>query len=60
MTKEREFRYKVHPISIKMYHDLNEIYWWNNMKKDVANLVDKYIDFQQVKVEHLRFHGISI
>lgn len=24
-----------------MYHDLEEIYWWNGMKKGIAEFVDK-------------------
>ncbi|XP_074337225.1 uncharacterized protein LOC141674390 [Apium graveolens] len=27
------FRYSIHPGSIKMYHDLKEYYWWPNMKE---------------------------
>ena len=32
-------RYVVHPGSTKMYHNLKTIYWRNNMKRDVANLL---------------------
>ncbi|KAL8120200.1 hypothetical protein AgCh_017373 [Apium graveolens] len=34
-------RYKVHPGSTKMYQDLKEYYWWPNMKKDVAEWVNR-------------------
>ncbi|KAF3668716.1 putative LRR receptor-like serine/threonine-protein kinase MRH1-like [Capsicum annuum] len=47
-------RYVVHPGSTKMYQDLKNIYWWNNMKRDVANYVAKCLNCQQVKVEHMR------
>ena len=33
--------YSVHPSSTKMYHTLKDTYWWNGMKKDVAEFVTK-------------------
>ncbi|XP_070007481.1 uncharacterized protein [Nicotiana sylvestris] len=35
-----------------MYHDLKEVYWWNNMKRDVVNFVAKCPNCQQVKAKH--------
>lgn len=32
--------YIVHPESTKMYKDLKTSYWWNNMKRDVAQYVE--------------------
>ena len=32
-------RYSIHPYSTKMYHDLKQIYWWDGMKKDIADYV---------------------
>ncbi|XP_070046030.1 uncharacterized protein [Nicotiana tomentosiformis] len=32
-------RYAVHPGATKMYRDLRQIYWWNGMKKDIAEMV---------------------
>lgn len=58
LTKSHESMYTVHPGSTKMYHNLKEIYWWNNIKRDVTNFVAKCIVCQQVKVEHLRLGGI--
>lgn len=49
-----ESRYVVYPSSMKMYHDLKEIHWWDNMKRYVANFMAKCIVCQQVKVEHMR------
>ncbi|XP_070040600.1 uncharacterized protein [Nicotiana tomentosiformis] len=42
-------RYSVHPGSTKMYHDLKEVYWWNDMKRGVADFVAKCSNCQQVK-----------
>ena len=35
-----------------MYRDLRQYFWWNNMKKEVAEYVDKCLTCQEVKVEH--------
>ncbi|XP_070050022.1 uncharacterized protein [Nicotiana tomentosiformis] len=44
MIEANAFRYSVHPGSIKMYHDLKEIYWWNDMKMNVADFVASWDD----------------
>ncbi|WMV30320.1 hypothetical protein MTR67_023705 [Solanum verrucosum] len=42
-----------------MYHELREVYWWNSMKKCIADFVSKCPNFQQVKVEHQRPSGVA-
>ena len=37
-----------------MYHDLKQIYWWDGMKKDIAEYVAKCLNCQQIKAEHLK------
>ena len=44
--------YSVYPGAMKMYQGLNECFWWNEMKKDVAEYVSKCLTYQKVKVEH--------
>lgn len=51
-------RYSIHPGATKMYRDLQEIYWWNGMKKDITEFVAKCLNCQQVKVEHQRLGGV--
>jgi hypothetical protein len=46
--------YTVHPRSIKMYHDVKGLYWWNNMNKDIAKFMEQCLTYQQAKVEHQR------
>ena len=46
--------YSIHPGSTKMYHDLKDSYWWNGMKRDIADFVSKCLTCQQVKLEHQR------
>ena len=33
--------YTIHLSSTKMYHDLHENFWWNNMKKEIAHFVEQ-------------------
>ena len=47
-------RYSIHPGSTKMYHDLKQIYWWDGMKKDIAEYVAKCPNCQQVKEEYIK------
>ena len=48
--------YNIHPGSNKMYHDLKDTYWWNEIKRDIADFMFKCFTCQQVKLEH---HGSS-
>ncbi|KAL0426180.1 UNVERIFIED_CONTAM: hypothetical protein Slati_2792800 [Sesamum latifolium] len=42
----------MHPGTVKMYLNLRPYYWWQTMKKDVAEFVAKCMTRQQVKAEH--------
>ena len=42
-----------------MYHDLKQIYWWDGMKKDIADYVAKCPNCQQVKAEYLKPGGLT-
>ena len=44
--------YAMHPGSTKMYRTQKEYYWWQGMKKDIADYVSKCLTCQQVKAEH--------
>ena len=46
--------YSVHLGGTKMYRDLRQYFWWNNMKKDVEEYVDRCLICQKVKAEHQR------
>ena len=50
--------YSIHPGSTKKYHDLKDTYWWNGMKRDIADFVSKCLTCQQVKLEHQRPSGL--
>src|SRR5262249_52174447 len=50
--------YTVHPGGTKMYQDLKCHYWWNGMKREIADFVAKCEVCQQVKAEHQRPGGL--
>nr|XP_009778615.1 PREDICTED: uncharacterized protein LOC104227933 [Nicotiana sylvestris] len=52
-------RYAVHPGATKMYRGLRQIYWWNGMKKDIAEMVAQCPNCQQVKAEHQGSGGLT-
>ncbi|XP_070004819.1 uncharacterized protein [Nicotiana sylvestris] len=59
MVEAHTSRYSMHPGSTKMYHYVKEIYWWNDMKRGVADFVAKCSNCQQVKAEHQRPGGLA-
>ena len=42
-----------------MYCDLREVYWWNGMKRNIEDIMSKYPNCQQVKVEHQKPGGMN-
>ena len=51
-------RLSLHPGMTKMYQDLKETFWWQGMKKDVAQFVSACLTCQKAKVDHQRLGGI--
>ncbi|GJT39801.1 putative reverse transcriptase domain-containing protein [Tanacetum coccineum] len=39
MNEWHKSKYSIHPGAKKMYHDLKMLYWWLNMKADIATYV---------------------
>nr|GEY22578.1 putative reverse transcriptase domain-containing protein [Tanacetum cinerariifolium] len=52
MHESHKSKYSIHPGSNKMYHDLKKLYWWPNMKADIATFVSKCLTCAMVKAEH--------
>ena len=50
--------YSVHPGGIKMYKDLKQHFWWNDIKREIARHMAKYLVCQRVKAEHRRPGGL--
>ncbi|GJR20543.1 putative reverse transcriptase domain-containing protein [Tanacetum coccineum] len=51
-------RYSAHPGVDKMYYDLQDMYWWSGMKRDIATYVSECLTCAKVKAEHQRPSGL--
>nr|GEW86581.1 putative reverse transcriptase domain-containing protein [Tanacetum cinerariifolium] len=45
-------------MSDKMYHDLKKLYWWPNMKADIATYISKCLTCVKVKAEYQKQSGL--
>ncbi|GJR24767.1 reverse transcriptase domain-containing protein [Tanacetum coccineum] len=43
-----------------MYQDVKKLYWWPNMKADIATYVSKCLTCAKVKAEHQRQSGLLV
>jgi hypothetical protein len=58
LDEAHKSRYSIHPGSDKMYQDLKILYWWPNMKADIASYVSKCLTCAKVKVEYQKPSGL--
>ncbi|GJW05196.1 putative reverse transcriptase domain-containing protein [Tanacetum coccineum] len=58
MLESHKSKYSIHPGSDKMYQDLRKLYWWPNMKADIATYVSKCLTCAKVKAEHQKPSGL--
>ncbi|GKC78139.1 putative reverse transcriptase domain-containing protein [Tanacetum coccineum] len=58
MHESHKSKYSIHPGSDKMYQDLKLLYWWLNMKADIATYVSKCLTCSKVKAEHQKPSGL--
>ncbi|GJR44474.1 putative reverse transcriptase domain-containing protein [Tanacetum coccineum] len=54
MHESHKSKYSIHPGSEKMYQDVKKLYWWPNMKADIAAYVSKCLTYTRVTGEHQR------
>ncbi|GKE93670.1 putative reverse transcriptase domain-containing protein [Tanacetum coccineum] len=54
MHESHKSKYSIHPGSDKMYQDMKKLYWWPNMKANIATYVSKCLTCAKVKAEHQR------
>nr|GFC24079.1 putative reverse transcriptase domain-containing protein [Tanacetum cinerariifolium] len=45
MHESCKSKYSIHPGSDKMYQDMKKLYWWSNMKADIATYDNITMDF---------------
>ncbi|KAA0059807.1 pol protein [Cucumis melo var. makuwa] len=50
--------FSMHLGSTKMYQDLKRVYWWRNMKREVAEFVSRCLVCQQVKAPRQKPAGL--
>nr|GEZ88798.1 putative reverse transcriptase domain-containing protein [Tanacetum cinerariifolium] len=60
MHESRKSKYSIHTGSKKMYQDMKKLYWWPNMKADIATYISKCLTCAKVKVEHQRPSGLLV
>nr|GEZ67110.1 putative reverse transcriptase domain-containing protein [Tanacetum cinerariifolium] len=58
MHELHKSKYSIHPGFDKMYQDLKQLYWWPNMKAEIATYVSKCLTCTKVKAEHQRPSGL--
>ncbi|GJW12186.1 putative reverse transcriptase domain-containing protein [Tanacetum coccineum] len=60
MHESHKSKYSIHPSSNKKYQDIKNLYWWPNMKADIATYVNKCLTCAKVKAEHQRPLGLLV
>ncbi|GKD90974.1 putative reverse transcriptase domain-containing protein, partial [Tanacetum coccineum] len=60
MHESHKSKYSIHPGSDKMYQDMKKLYWWPNMKANIATYVSKCMTCARVKDEHQRPSGLLV
>ncbi|GJS28766.1 putative reverse transcriptase domain-containing protein [Tanacetum coccineum] len=50
MHESHKSKYSIHPGSDKMYQDMKKLYWWPNMKAEIATYVSKCLTCAKVKL----------
>ncbi|GJY75026.1 putative reverse transcriptase domain-containing protein [Tanacetum coccineum] len=58
MHESHKSKYSIHPGLDKMYQDLKLLYWWPDMKADIATYVSKCLTCAKVKAKHQKPSGL--
>nr|GEY07842.1 reverse transcriptase domain-containing protein [Tanacetum cinerariifolium] len=59
MHESHKSKYSIHPGFDKMYQDMKKLYWWTNMKANIATYVSKCLTCAKVKAKHQRPSGLE-
>nr|GEU72900.1 retrotransposon protein, putative, Ty3-gypsy subclass [Tanacetum cinerariifolium] len=60
MHQSHKSTYSMHPGSDKMYQNMKKLYWWPNMKVNIATYVRKCLTCARVNAEHQRPSGLLV
>ncbi|GJV55051.1 putative reverse transcriptase domain-containing protein [Tanacetum coccineum] len=60
MHESHKSKYSIHSGSDEMYQDMKKLYWWANMKVNIATYVSKCLTCAKVKAKHQRPSGLLV
>ncbi|GJS63169.1 putative reverse transcriptase domain-containing protein [Tanacetum coccineum] len=60
MHESHKSKYSVYPGFDKIYQDMKQLYWWPNMKADIATYVSKCLTCLRVKAKHQKPSGLLV
>nr|GFB59815.1 putative reverse transcriptase domain-containing protein [Tanacetum cinerariifolium] len=60
MHESHKSKYSIHPGSDKRYQDMKKLYWWPNVKTDIAIYVSKCLTYAKVKAEYQKPSGLLV
>ncbi|GKB42944.1 putative reverse transcriptase domain-containing protein [Tanacetum coccineum] len=60
MNDSHKSKYSIYPCSYKMYRDLKKLYWWPNIKVEIATYVKKCLTYAKVKAEYPEPSGLLV
>ncbi|GJU62203.1 putative reverse transcriptase domain-containing protein [Tanacetum coccineum] len=60
MHESHKSKYSIHTGSDKMYQDLKKLYWWQNIKAEIATYVSKCLTCAKVKSECQKPSGLLV
>nr|GEV05131.1 putative reverse transcriptase domain-containing protein [Tanacetum cinerariifolium] len=60
MHESHKSKYSIHLGSDRIYHDLNQLYWWPNMKAYIATYVNNCLTCLKVKAKYQKPFGLLV
>ncbi|GJT32911.1 putative reverse transcriptase domain-containing protein [Tanacetum coccineum] len=60
MHESHKSKYLIHPGLVKMYQDLKKLYWWPNMKAEIATYISKCLTCAKFKAECQKPSGLLV
>nr|GEY25530.1 putative reverse transcriptase domain-containing protein [Tanacetum cinerariifolium] len=60
MHESHNSKYYIHHGSDKMYQDLKKLYWWPNIKAEIATYVNKCLTCAKVNIEYQKPSGLLV